>query len=227
MRADLKDVIVNTSRHKDGEKRKNSLIGFREEQIDALPEKQGMRRNHTGWRFEFGDRLNPLRSFLKQNVGRPWDDVWSDVCRHNDARNVRGRHLREHVKQYVTGAGGQEGLGRWYRRNDFYVDDAGILQHDDDRRRYRYRPKYDADKCKIGDNLYERVNGCWFQIWYEKVEKSRQVFNYLLNRKEVEYYSEEVRVRQKQLSKKELRLLGLSNDPNFKWWEERDEFDSE
>lgn len=221
MRADLKDVIVNSSRHKDGEKLTSSLIGFREEQIEALPEKQGIRRNHTGWGFEFGDRLKPLYGFLKKNVGRPWDDVWSEICDVNDSRNIRGYHLREHVKQYVIGAGGQEGLGRWYRRGEFYVDDDGILRYDNARYRLRYPTEHDPDKCKIGDNHYERINSCWFQIWYESVEKSRQRWNYLLNRKEVEYYSEEVRVRQKQLSKKELRRLGLSNACNFNWWEER------
>lgn len=222
MREDLKDVIVDASRSKDGEKRTNSLIGLSEEQIDALPEKQGIRRNHTGWGFQFGDRLNPLYGFLKKNVGRPWGDVFSEICEHADARNVRGRHLREHVYSYVAGSGGQEGGSFRWRHWDFYIDDDGLLCYNDWRRKWRSADrKQDPDNCKIGNNAYGRINGCWFQIWYESVEKSRERWNYLLNRKEIEYYSEEVRVRQKQLARKELRRLGFSNDPNFKWWEKK------
>lgn len=219
MRADMKDVLVNTIRHKYGEKRKCSVEGMSLEKMEELPERAGIRRNHTDWGFEFGDRLSPLYKFLKKNADRPWADVWSEICEVCDSRNVRGKHLRDHVQSYVTGAGGQESLGRWWRRNEFYVDDDGILRYNNDRRRYRYTPKLDPDKCKIGDRLFERINNCWFEVWYEKEEKARKAWNYYLNRQEVEYYYTDVKVRQRQLSRRELRDLRLSNTPDFKWWE--------
>lgn len=222
MRADLKDVIVDTGRYKNGEKKTSSLKGLREEQIETLPEKQGMRKNHTGWGFEFGDRTNPLFKFLRKNVGRPWADVWSEICEHCDNRTIRGKHLRDHVRQDVYGSGGEEAYGRFYGNRPFYVDEDGILQSDGRTNRWwigkRRAPQYDPDKCKIGDNHYERINACWFQTWYETVERGETYWNYMMNRKEVRYVSEEVLVRKKQLSKRELKALGLKNDPEFKWW---------
>ncbi len=217
MRADLKDVIVNTGRRKYGVKRTHSLAGLKEEQIDALPEKQSIRRNHTDWGFEFGDRTKPLYNFLKSNAGRPWNDVFSEICEHADLREVRGKHLREHALSYVQGSGGPEASARWYTR-PFYVDEGGILRYNGQRRWKSYKPRYDPDKCQIDDDIYERINGCWFQTWYEKVEKSHQRWNFAMSRAEPEYFYEDVRVRQKQLSKKELKVVGLSNDPNFEWW---------
>jgi len=100
------------------------------------------------------------------------------------------------------------------------VDRHGILRRDEERRRWRYRrPTPDPDKFKIGDRNFERINHCWFEVWYEYENKGRRVWNYWLQRHEIEYSIVEVRVRQRQLSKKELRDLDLSNDPDFKWWE--------
>jgi len=220
MRKDMKDLIVDTSRHKYGEKIKSSVSGMDLEQMESLPTKAGIRRNHTDYGFSFGDRLTPLWEFLKKNVGRPWNEVYSEICQCADSRSIRGYHLREHVQDYVTGSGGQEHLSRYYSRSGpFYVDDDGLLCFQD-YRRYRYRkPSPDPDNCKVGDRLFERINGCWFEVWYEKEDKSRKVWSWYQQRQVVEYYSDEVKVRQRQLSKRELRDLDLSNSPDFKWWE--------
>lgn len=218
MRKDMKDLIVNTSRRKYGEKRSSSVVGMTDEQMEALPCKQGIRRNHTDYGFEFGDRLGPLWDYLKKHAGRPWNEVWSEICEHADIREIRGYHLREHVQQYVTGSGGEDSLGRWYRHGPFWVDDDGILRFKDYRRYHYRKPAPDPDNCKVGDRHFERVNGCWFEVWYMKTETVVRRWSYSLGRNEVVYSYEDTKSRQKQLSKKELRDLGLSNDPDFEWW---------
>lgn len=186
--------------------------------METLPEKAGIRRNHTGWGFSFGDRLSPLWGFLKKNAGRPWDEVYSEICQHADNRSIRGYHVREHVQDYVTGSGGQDYPNRYWRRSDpFWVDDEGILCFGGDRNKYHYpEPKLDPNQCKIGNRLFERVNECWFEVWYEKESKCRKRWNYTSNQEEVEYSYNEIKVCQRQLSKKDLRDLGLKNDLNFK-----------
>src|SRR5215468_12384362 len=49
----------------------------------------------------FPDFLSPLRRFLRKNVGRPWDKVYSEMRKHLDDRKVTGRHVFEHVDMEV------------------------------------------------------------------------------------------------------------------------------
>jgi hypothetical protein len=47
------------------------------------------------------DLWGPLRRFIRANVGRPWNKVWSEICEHAGARRVIGMHLRAHVRDLV------------------------------------------------------------------------------------------------------------------------------
>jgi hypothetical protein len=76
------------------------------------------------------DRLSPLYRFLKSKCGKPWDDVWSEICSVNTNHNLKGMHLREHVLRYVSrNTISREGESWWYSRSwGFIVDENGILQ---------------------------------------------------------------------------------------------------
>jgi hypothetical protein len=52
-------------------------------------------------RKSFNENLNPLRNFLRVSVGRPWDKVYSDICKSFDKRKVVNNHILEHLFQYV------------------------------------------------------------------------------------------------------------------------------
>jgi hypothetical protein len=215
MRADMKDVIINTGRYgKYGESRKTQPTRDLEK-MDELPEREGlMKRWREGrWGWQHGDRINPLRKWIRKQVGRPLDDVYSDLCEHADDRNVRGKHLREHfwieVQTYEQYEAAKHQRYGWPKA--FYADENGILRATKYKPRHRYTPKVDPDKCMIGDRRFERINDCWFEVWYEKEEKARKQWNYLLRRTEVEYYYVDVKVRQRQLSKRDLRDLGFTN----------------
>jgi len=45
--------------------------------------------------------IGPLQRFLHSNVGRPWDDVYSEMKQSLDSRKVTGRHIFEHVEWEV------------------------------------------------------------------------------------------------------------------------------
>jgi len=49
----------------------------------------------------FNENLNPLKNFLRVNVGRPWDKIYSDICSAFDKRKVVNNHILEHLFQYV------------------------------------------------------------------------------------------------------------------------------
>jgi len=36
-----------------------------------------------------------IEKFLDKNVGRLWDDVWSEICKSNDSRSYLGKKIRK------------------------------------------------------------------------------------------------------------------------------------
>lgn len=47
------------------------------------------------------DHLGPLRRFLRSQVGQPWNDVYSQLCQRLDPSTMAGRHVIDHVWDYV------------------------------------------------------------------------------------------------------------------------------
>lgn len=46
---------------------------------------------------EFTDKLGPLRKYLRKQVGRRWDSVFSELSQHLDTRSITGQHIFSHV----------------------------------------------------------------------------------------------------------------------------------
>jgi hypothetical protein len=44
----------------------------------------------------------PLRRFLKRQVGRPWDKVYSEIAAHLRADNTVRQHVRDHLRNFVA-----------------------------------------------------------------------------------------------------------------------------
>jgi len=52
-------------------------------------------RQYADSQKRFSDVLGPLRGFLRSNIGRPWDNVFSELRQALDVRKVTGApHLR-------------------------------------------------------------------------------------------------------------------------------------
>ena len=217
MREDMKDVIIDTGRTgKDyDDVAKVQIRGKSIDELDGLPEQEGIKKRlKGGWGAQLADRIEPLVKFLRTNVGRPWDKVFSEICEHADPRSLRGKHLREHVEMEVDTW--TERLAKsdehWPRWRHFYVDAKGFLREDNDDSRYRHKPKIDPDKCQIGDRRFERVNGCWFETWYIKESVPHRRWDFGQQKHIVEYSWIDVVDRKRQLSKKDLRDLKLINE---------------
>lgn len=102
MRPDMSDVIVerprrglrNATRRAPWEKNAH---------LDDLPAGEGVRKRHTaaGTRRELNENLAPLRRFLVSQAGRPWNNVYSEICANIRPRSAVQLHVLQHVWDYV------------------------------------------------------------------------------------------------------------------------------
>jgi hypothetical protein len=56
-----------------------------------------------GWnRKELNENLKPLERFFGSAVGRPWDEVFAEVCESINVRSTVQKHVRDHVTDIVA-----------------------------------------------------------------------------------------------------------------------------
>lgn len=137
---------------------------------------------------EFRDKLGPMYRWLYAQVGRPWNDVYSEVKTKFDDRTTAGRHIvNDHLKRSVTlpndpyqvaypgGYSGYSDTGDTltsYSQNDFYVDEEGTLKVKTYVSRKNHYPKFDTNRIcnwlsgrsigQIGNKMY----------WFVPADKS-------------------------------------------------------
>jgi hypothetical protein len=68
---------------------------------DSPPAREGIKARYSNRKF-FNEHLGPLRRFLDSNVGRPWDKVYAEICKHVDRGNVVQKHILTHLFEYVA-----------------------------------------------------------------------------------------------------------------------------
>lgn len=129
MRPDFHQILTEAPRHKHPPTPRT-----RDPEATKEPMRAGYRE-----KFEFGDRLGPLRRMLRAQVGRPWDDVYREICAWAKGTTLAGHHILEHVRAEVT-----HDLVRFGRRA-LFVDDDGILRAHAERRRVEHQ----ADPCVL------------------------------------------------------------------------------
>jgi hypothetical protein len=203
-------------------------------EYDNLPKRvSGSRSKHirAGEIKHFSDLLGPLRRFLRKNVGRPWDMVYSEMKENLDDRKVTGRHVFEHVDGEVETHAFIDGDGELYKWGysgrrpvyGFYVDPrTGLLCWSDNNpwRRTRGKSKTAAEEIthvRLSANTgYFKMNGIWYFIEYkvyEKLSGCDQVNQAVLLRAIPKVSDSPILIlRKKQLSQKELKAAKLKND---------------
>jgi hypothetical protein len=108
MRKDMAKVITERPRRGSSIPSKKTRLRIHrydpENEYEALPKRIPATR-HLDWCDSevkgFRDLLSPLRRFLRKNVGRPWNKVYSEIMQQLDVRKTMDRHLIEHVKLEV------------------------------------------------------------------------------------------------------------------------------
>ena len=110
---------------------------FKDAKDESAPKRESMRKPHKHrWNGkELTDNIRPLERYLRSQVGRHWNDVWSDVCQVLRGNGLQAAHVKQHVKWLVGGIphAGESYFraDEWYNPNSWqpvYVDDRGILR---------------------------------------------------------------------------------------------------
>ncbi len=106
MRSDMAKVVTERPRRGHGNSSKKWGRRLRKHEYaaeDHGPSRAPIARRHQyGWNAkEFSDLLGPLRRYLRQQVGRPWDKVWSEITRSLDSRSLTGQHIFDHIQSEV------------------------------------------------------------------------------------------------------------------------------
>lgn len=194
MRNDMSKVIVERPRLGGGKSRKG-----REIDPDLQVSHEGMRkpyvRNYT--EKSLNENLAPLRRFLFSQVGKRWDDVYSDVAKNLRTDNTVQQHVRDHLEDFVAvrtslkdGKIMVSSKYGWYdyigdTRKLLYVDpDDGILKinkFEPARRRYTYgdrvrdeRIAREASEKVFPDGTHIKlVDGIWYQVEYADIPKNK------------------------------------------------------
>jgi len=96
MRNDMYKVIVERPRAWKGGYR--SAVQRRDD-LDG-PVHLGMRAGYAG--RILNENLAPLRRYLRSQVGRPWNKVYSEISAGIDRRNTVQQHIHEHIDGFIA-----------------------------------------------------------------------------------------------------------------------------
>jgi hypothetical protein len=67
---------------------------------EELPAHESMKVRHSD-RRHFNENLSPLRRWLVRQVGRPWDNVYSDACKVIKPTSTVKNHVKIHLLDFV------------------------------------------------------------------------------------------------------------------------------
>lgn len=138
MRKDMSKVIVERPRKYNKDNKGTFRNKLKEEKEDEETIRSSM-KIRNGCTKELDENLNPLIRFLRSNVGKQWNSVYSDICKNIRPTNEVQRHVLQHVKWEVeTGCFTDENgivlksngelFNPYSYRDSFYVDQSGILK---------------------------------------------------------------------------------------------------
>lgn len=118
MRKDMAKVVIEAPRrgHASPSRKWGRRLTKDEYALDDHGANRGptSRRRQYGWNAkEFSDVLGPLRRYLRKQVGRPWDNVWSEITHTLDSRSLTGQHIFDHI--------------RWEVEQEAWIGDDGRL----------------------------------------------------------------------------------------------------
>jgi hypothetical protein len=121
MRKDMAKVVTEAPRR--GHSNRSSKWGRRLTKDEYALDDHGANRapvsrhRQYGWNAkEFSDSLGPLRGYLRKQVGRPWDKVWSEIANTLDSRSLTGQHIFDHIRWEVELEAWAGADGRLYHK---------------------------------------------------------------------------------------------------------------
>lgn len=227
MRDDMEKVFRERGK-RGGKFRRNSPL--RSIDLEDLPDKESVHARITDRRH--GDvNTAPLNRYLQKQVGRPWNDVYSELCsqkRNDGTDNIRRwcKYLVELNVKIIDGAPYcLKYQARPLRSEELYVHpETGLLLRAPKEVEEIYEhpkefvlvseqkaievvgiriPNLHPIKCYTLETGYKVIEGIWYFVKQWRVQDSTY-----------RYKTSEIGVSKRQLNSKELRKLGLRNETN-------------
>ncbi len=193
MRPDMAKLLVERPRV--GSRFKTRAKGYRKRwqrtSLEEAPTRESIYRLRGSTRC-LNEYLNPLVRYLHRQVGRPWNDVFSEICERIRLDSTIQKHVRDHLFQYVQVAVEMRGgvphyaSGHWgmvgqpivkrvgrFRRYDhlFYVSpETGLLC---EAPLGEVAPPEEKPRTTLfrPGKTYHRADGIWYEVdslaWWE------------------------------------------------------------
>jgi hypothetical protein len=136
------------------------------------------------WYYDkgYGSDYAIMRRFLRSNLGRPWDEVYSEICQQADTRTHDGHRLRECVDHIVEKSCtidengflvNDKGirLSKWYRWEYYVHPETKTLEYIQRRRKFvqpEIKTVYEMD----GDHYLQHEN-IWYKVEMKLIPKER------------------------------------------------------
>lgn len=212
--------------------------------FDESPRFESIKARHTRRKW-FSDLLGPLKRWLQSQVGRPWNEVYSEACTVIKPDSPIRAHVKTHLLEFVerntfihvgkvcvldTGYLGKPvpvSANCRYRSLFFVHPETGLLFSSPrlSKRAWRARePKPSATIHWIRKGVaLQQIRGLWFECRFEVVPVDIRFRAYdhalerVVTRGELTRHDKEYCLcsLKRQLSKRELRHFGFRNVPVF------------
>ena len=156
---------------------------------DCYPRKISAKKDTVGpkgWEKNQTDLLGPMRRYLQKQVGRNWNEIWSEIC--EDNQDFMGDHLKGHIQREVVtncyfdengriiNKENQKEVG-YYSSSLFFVHpETGLLEQATYKPYKRHYPELNI--YKIDDQEYHKHEDIWYRVvtdGYEKYWKTRKL----------------------------------------------------
>lgn len=217
MRWDMYEVIIERPR---SGSRTCGFKGRERERMRDLADPENARtfestsRKRGGCKY-LNENLAPLYRFLRSRLGRPWDEVHSEICATLRVTSAVQKHVLDHLHDMVHtnvvkdgerllehGDWGVREIDRYYRRGLFYVcPDTGTLKEQPWKRRERAKEPITVIKISRVEQ-YRKIDGIWYSVRLSPLPGSVHEFQGAYD-----------------------VVLGLAlGNPNFGWWERYREY---
>ena len=173
MRTDMSKVLVERPRIGMRRTYRRDFRFWDDTPMDERPSHERIRLRWQRKKFEpkvLNENLAPLRKFLRRNVGRPWDKVYSEICAQMDRGSAVQYHIWHHLRDEVVTAPHEIERGFANRpRPFFYVCPRTDLLREHYPKRDGYvRPP--VTEFALDGRRYHKLGGQWYAIDYGAVD---------------------------------------------------------
>jgi hypothetical protein len=150
-------IITERPRHRDFEG--SGFVQFDKPRFDDSDMMFAPLRHRRFRSKNFTDLISPLQRYLHKQIGRPWNDVWSEICQTIPNGGVSLSHARDHIFDFVDLH--NNGIQGGYQM--YYVNPDGILVAHSAKPRSRPQKGQSQGIVKNVNTQYHFRNG-WFEL---------------------------------------------------------------